>query len=117
MGAVMTAKVTTSTRLTTLVTGWVDEAVAKYALGDRVTWDCQLALTDQGPKLLVVFFMPGAVMGTQLQNVVSVDAPGLMTEAEASELTRAAIEQLRIGRSEQMHLVVPGSAPATVKAS
>lgn len=91
-----------SHRLTVQVEDWVEKGIAKHALGDKVTWDCTFAMTQDGPTMLLAFFLPGAILGTTVQSMVVLQNVPNATEADLDRVVQDTLENLRQGRSEQM---------------
>lgn len=91
-----------SHRITTRVEEWTETALEEQALNDRVTWDGAFAMTPEGPQMLMVFFMPGAVLGTTVQTVVVLQNVSVVTELDITETVRNVLERLRQERSNQV---------------
>jgi hypothetical protein len=96
-------------RLTTRVEEWVEQAIGRYALGDRITWDCTFAMTPEGAQMLMAFFLPGAILGSMVQTVVIMQNLPNATEEDINQVVADTIENLRKGRSEQMVTAGAGS--------
>lgn len=105
-----------SSRLSTIVAGWMDEAVAKHGDGENVLWDMTLINTEAGPGFFVTLFLSGAVVGTYLHNGVLLANVAAMRTEDAETLVRDVLEGLRQQRSQQLaEIYAPqgpnGSAP------
>lgn len=100
-----------SHRLTNRIEKWVDDAVERYALGDNITWDCTFAMTQEGPQMLMAFFLPGALLGTTVQSVAVLQNVSNASEGDIEQVVQDTIEQLRQGRSEQTKGVPQQESP------
>lgn len=98
-------------RITTQIEQWVEEALEDQSLGDRVTWDCSFAMTPEGPKMLMVFFLPGAILGSAIQTVVMLDHVNAATELDITETVKNVLEDLRSNRSKQTQMEEPAGGP------
>lgn len=55
---------------------WVNDAITKHALGEKVMWEPQLMPGGQGEAMLVCFFwMPGSVIGSTAQGSFAILDP------------------------------------------
>lgn len=93
-----------SRRITTRIEDWVEAALAEQntAPGEQVTWDSSFALTPDGPTMLMVFFMPGPVLGSTVQTVVMLQHVQSATEFDLTETVRNVLEHLRQERSKAL---------------
>lgn len=91
-------------RLTSRVETWIESALDKYALDDRphVVWEQQFVMTQRGPQLGVMFFMPSGIMGTMVSTFTLVENPPMVTEDEIGTLASNALEALRKARSDAL---------------
>lgn len=91
-----------TTRLTRLVEAWVEDAIVKHSNGDKITWDVAIVATEQGPGLLFVTFMSGAILGTMIHSQAVIGNPAVITEADVDRMVSQMAEALRAERSKQL---------------
>lgn len=91
-----------SHRITTQIEEWTEKALRHHAGSDRVSWDCTFAMTEQGPQMLMAFFLPGAVLGTEVQTFMVLQHVSHATEMDIEATVRNVLEDLRSSRSQQL---------------
>lgn len=97
-------------RITTRIEEWFEEAIDKYGLADKdsITWDLQLAITQQGPQIAIIAFMPSGIFGMLVSSFTLIENPAMITQEEVDGLAKGAIEALREARSEALTEPVEG---------
>jgi hypothetical protein len=100
-----------SRRISEMIASWVSESVERHAAGDEVYWDAIPAVTTQGPVVVVVTSMKGAVLDTMVHNQALVQGPAVADAEAVDRLVQALLNGLREERSKQLNgqrLEVPG---------
>lgn len=93
-----------SRRISSRVENWVENGIEKYGLNDKdtITYEIQVALTQQGPQMALVTFMPSGIIGMLVSSFTLMENPAMVTETEIDDLVKGAIEALREARSEAL---------------
>jgi len=93
---------------------WIDDALDVFADGDDATWEAALFLSPQGPQVALTVWMAGALLGTIVQNTVTIPAPPAQTVETIREAVRAMVAMMHEERSRSLGMPPPpnGQGPA-----
>lgn len=83
---------------------WIEDALGVFAEGDNAVWEAALVLTPQGPQIGFTVWMPGAVLGTVVQNTVTIPAPPAQTAETIREMVRAVVAMMHEERARALGL-------------
>lgn len=91
-----------SHRITSILEPWIDAAVVKWGRGEKIRWEISLMPGPDGQPLIVAFFwLPGAVLGTQVNGSAVIPDPVNITEDQIDEMVQAFLTELRNARAAQ----------------
>lgn len=93
-----------TSRLSTRIETWVEEALDKHALKDRpqVVWEMQFMMTKAGPQMGLVMWMPSGIIGQLATTFGIIENPAGVTAEEIERLVVESLEGLRKARSETL---------------
>jgi hypothetical protein len=101
-----------SRRLTDRIAPWLDAAIERLTPDDDAVWDVTLTNADQGPIIVLLVWMKGAVLGTVVHAAAMFGNPYGLTEDDVDRVLPQLIEALHEQRSSQLAEASPnGSAP------
>jgi hypothetical protein len=100
-------------RVTDRVAPFVEEALDRFGQGEDISWEAVLAPNDQGAmSLVLVFWMPGAVLGSRMVGSAAVqNDPSTITQEATVETVRRFLDEMRTARSTQVSKAA-SAAPA-----
>lgn len=82
---------------------WIDAAIDKHALGEKVVWESALLVGQHQEPIFTVFvWVKGAVLGTCINGSFQVVDPLSVEEAWIDGIMSRFLEELRQARSAQV---------------
>lgn len=92
-----------SRRLTDRIAPWIETALERQVGEEEAEWDVTLATNaDQGPVLMLLIWMKGAVLGSVVHAAVMFGNPYGLTQEDVDRMVPQLVEALREQRTAQL---------------
>lgn len=91
-----------SGRMSVVLAGMVEAAVETYAAGEALMWEVIPGVTQNGPMVLILTMMPGALLDTVVHSQVVIQSPTTADQDAVNRLIKSLVDGMLAERSKQL---------------